>query len=200
MNALHNNLIKKEQKGLSLPEVIIVLLIIAILVVLALPQISASRRLSRFSGFQRQISTSLNEAKQNALAHKTATTFRYDNAAKRVIIYGGNLGALGSVGNRTTDFADSGLLPEDVVYGYPPGAAAVLGDGSNITGLSADTVDVTFQADGSVINTGDGAASKALYFYDKFGRKQGAFAISISCADGRMKTWRYSKAINRYIE
>ena len=66
MKALDKNKIK-NQKGVSLPEVLIVLFIIAILVVLALPQITASRRMFLFSGIQRQVSTSLNEARQNAM-------------------------------------------------------------------------------------------------------------------------------------
>ncbi len=101
MEALIKNKIK-NQKGFSLPELLIVLLIISILVVLALPQITASRRLLRFSGIQRQLGTSLNEARQNAMSQRKAVTFRYDDANKRIIIYGGSFGALGDAKNQKT--------------------------------------------------------------------------------------------------
>jgi prepilin-type N-terminal cleavage/methylation domain-containing protein len=200
MEAFYKNKIN-NQKGFSLPEVIIVLLIIAILVVLALPQITASRRLFRFSGLQRQISTSLNETRQNAMSQRTAMTFRYDDANKRVVIYGGGFGALGDTKNQKTDFANSGLLPTEIVYGRPSGAAATaLGDTSDMTALSAAVVDITFQPDGSVVDASGNPTNKALFFYDSKSKKDGAFAISILGAGGRIKVWRYSKGINAYVE
>lgn len=200
MKRLDKNKIK-NQKGFSLPEVLIVLLIISILVVLALPQISASRRLFRFNGMQRQIAASLNETRQNAMSQRAAITFRYDNTNKRTILYGGNFGVLGDSKNQTTNFANSGLLTGDIVYGRPSGASAsALGDSSNMTALAAGFVDITFQPDGSVIDASDNPVNKALFFYDKKSKKDGAFAISVLGAGGRTKIWRYSKGINAYVE
>lgn len=200
MKALYKNKIK-NQKGFSLPEVIIVLLIIAILVVLALPQITASRRLLRFSGIQRQVASSLNEARQNAMSQRTAVTFRYDDANKRIVIYGGKFGALGAAGNQKTDFANSGLLTTEIVYGRPLGAStAALGDSSDLTALASNVVDITFQPDGSVTDASNNPVNKALFFYDLKSKKDTAFAVSVLGAGGRTKVWRYSKGVDAYVE
>lgn len=200
MKALYKYKIK-NQKGFSLPEVLIVLLIIAILVVLALPQITASRRMFRFSGLQRQISTSLNETRQNAMSQRTAMTFRYDDANKRIIIYGGNFGAFGDAKNQKTNFANSGLLTTEIVYGRPTGVTATaLGDSSNMTALTANVVDITFQPDGSIVDASGNPTNKALFFYDSKSKTDGAFAISVLGAGGRTKVWRYSKGAKAYVE
>ncbi len=184
-----------------MPEVLIVLLIIAILVVLALPQITASRRMFRFSGLQRQISTSLNETRQNAMSQRTAMTFRYDDANKRIIIYGGNFGAFGDAKNQKTNFANSGLLTTEIVYGRPTGVTATaLGDSSNMTALTANVVDITFQPDGSIVDASGNPTNKALFFYDSKSKTDGAFAISVLGAGGRTKVWRYSKGAKAYVE
>ncbi len=191
----------KTQNGFSLPEVLIVLQIIAILVVLALPHVTASRRLFRFSGMQRQIATALNETKQNAISQKLPVTFRYDDANKRIIIYGGKFGAVGDLGNQITDFANTGLLASEINYGRPSGASkAALGDGSNMDALNAGVVDITFQADGSVVDASNNPINKALFFYDSKSQKDAAFAISVLGAGGRTKVWRYGKGVNAYVE
>src|SRR4051812_43205293 len=110
----------KKQKGFSLPELVVVLLVAAIILVMALPQILSSRRLFRFSGVQRQISTSLREARQEAMSQRKAITFRYDNASKSLITYGGDLGALGDSNNRVVSLIGSGVDAADVKYGRPP--------------------------------------------------------------------------------
>jgi prepilin-type N-terminal cleavage/methylation domain-containing protein len=191
----------KNQKGFSLPELIIVLLIIAILVVLALPQITASRRLLRFSAMQRQVATALNETRQHAMSQRNAVTIRYDDASKRIIIYGGSFGVFGDAKNQKTDFATSGLVPGEIVYGRPSGAsAAALGDSSNMTELSTGFVDITFQPDGSVVDVGNNPVNKALFFYDVKSKKDTAFAVSVLGAGGRTKIWRYSKGVDAYVE
>lgn len=200
MEALYRNKIK-SQKGFSLPEILIVLFIIAILVVLALPQITASRRMFRFAGIQRQVSTSLNETRQNAMSQRTAVTFRYDNVGKRILIYGGIYGALGDANNKITSFATSGLLASEIIYGRPTGVStAALGDTSDMTALSSNVVDITFQPDGSVVDASGNPVNKALFFYDSKSKKDGAFAVSVLGAGGRTKVWRYSTGINAYVE
>ena len=78
-----------KQKGFSLPELVIVMLVLAILVTLALPQIISSRRLYRFSGMQRQITASLRDARQEAMGQRTPITFRYENNTKEIKFFGG---------------------------------------------------------------------------------------------------------------
>jgi len=191
----------KGQNGFGIAELIIALLVISILVVLALPKITVSRRLSHFSAVQRQISTSLNEARQSAMSQRTAITFRYDDANKRTIIYGGGFGALGDAKNQKTDFANTGLLSTEIIYGRPTGvSASALGDTSNMTDLTADVVDVTFQPDGSVTDVSNNPINKALFFYHAKSKKDTAFAVSVLGAGGGTKIWRYSKSVDAYVQ
>jgi len=190
-----------RQKGFSMPELLVVLLVISILVVLALPQLSASRRLFRFSGMQRQVVASLNEARQQAMSQRVAITFRYDNTNKQTVIYGGSYGALGDSKNQTVEMSGSGLDKADIVYGRPSGASkAALTDTTNMTALSSKTVSVTFQADGSVLDAANLPLNSALFFYNNKSPQDAAFAVSVLGAGGRVKLWRYSKNINTYIE
>ena len=193
--------IRKDEKGFSLPELIIVLLIISILVVLALPQVISSRRLFRFTALQRQVSSTLVDVRQEAMTQRTPLTFRYDNKNKNILIYGGSYGALGDSKNRKEELTDSGLEEKDLAYGRPGGApSSALSDTSNMTSLTAGQIDITFQPDGSVIDASNNPVNKALFFYHKKYAKDSAFAVSILGAGGRVKTWRYSKGIKAYVE
>jgi prepilin-type N-terminal cleavage/methylation domain-containing protein len=189
------------QKGFSMPELIVVLLVISIMVVLALPQINASRRLFRFSGMQRQVGALLNEARQEAMSQRIPITFRYDNVNKKIILYGGSFGAFADSKNKTTEMFGSGLAAADIVYGRPGGApSSALTDTCNLTAPNGGMVDITFQADGSVVDFSNNPVNNALYFYNIKYPQEAAFATSILGAGGRVKTWRYSKAIKTYVE
>jgi prepilin-type N-terminal cleavage/methylation domain-containing protein len=199
--AINTQTILKRQKGFSLPELVIVLLVAAILVVLALPQIISSRRLFRFSGMQRQTIGSLREARQEAMSQRTAITFRYDDADKKIVIYGGSFGPLGNNKNRSVGIAGEGLQPAEVVYGRPPGApSAALADSATLTTLSGNAVEIVFQADGSVVDGSDVPINKALFFYNSKNPSETAFAVSVLGAGGRAKLWRYSRGVNAYVE
>jgi len=184
-----------------LPELMIVLLIISILVVLALPQIISSRRLFRFSGLQRQVATSLTEARQEAMSQKTPITFRYDDAAKKIMIHGGKFGASGDARNRTVELTGTGLEFDEIAYGRPSGAlTSALSDTSNITPLVSGAVAITFQSDGSVIDAANNPQNNAVFFYNVNYPSDMAFAISVLGAGGRVKIWRYNKNIQLYVE
>lgn len=192
----------KKQQGFSLPELIVVLLVISILVVLALPQLTASRRLFRFAGMQRQIVASLTEARQEAMSQRAPITFRYDDATKQTVIYGGRFGTAGDSKNKIVEMSGSGLDAAEIAYGRPSGApTSALSDTTNQTTLnSSKTADITFQADGSVMDAANNPANNALFFYNKKYAQNTAFAVSVLGAGGRVKLWRYSKNINAYIE
>ncbi len=190
-----------KQKGFSLPELLVVLLVAAIILVLALPQILSSRRLFRFSGLQRQVATSLREARQEAMSQRKPITLRYDNANKRIITYGGSFGANGDPKNIVVELSGAGVDAIDVKYGRPPGAtSSALSDTTNLSSLSSNAVDITFQADGSVIDAGNNPQNQALFFYHDKYRMETAFAVSILGAGGRIKVWRYSQGVNAYVE
>lgn len=196
-----NKRFKKDHKGFSLPELLIVLLIVSILVVLALPQVISSRRLFRFAGIQRQVTSTLVDVRQEAMTQRTPLTFRYDNVNKNIVIYGGSYGALGDSKNRKEELTDSGMEKNDLVYNRPSGApSSALSDTSNISPLTGGAIDITFQADGSVIDASNNPVNNALFFYHKKYAADSAFAVSILGAGGRVKVWRYSKAIKAYVE
>lgn len=198
-----SNLIKNRhsEKGISLPEVIIVLLVLAILITLALPQILSGRRLFRFSTMQRQMASTLTQARQDAMGERQAVTFRYDNANKRTVLFGGKYGAYGDDRNLAQEMSGSGVDAYDIIYGRPAGASTDnLGDGTNLSGLTNNFQDITFLPDGSVRDTNNNPINKTLFFYyDKY-RDDTAFAISVLGAGGRAKVWRYNKQTNRYVE
>lgn len=200
MNTL-NKINNKNQKGIGLIEIVIVLLVLAIIVVIALPQIMSSRRLFRFSGLQRQVAATLRDTRQEAMSQRKAITFRYDDTNKRMIVYGGRFGDLGDAKNPVMQMSGEGLIPDEIVYGRPAGApSAALGDSSNLTKLSGNTVEVEFQPDGSVVNKDDIPQNKALFFYNPKTPADTAFAVSILGAGGRAKVWRYSSGVNAYVE
>lgn len=190
-----------KQMGFSLPELVIVLLILAILVTLALPQIISSRRLFRFSSMQRQIAASLRDARQEAMGQRTPITFRYDHNTKEIKFFGGKYGVSGDTKNLITPLAGSGLETGDVIYGRPSGVSTdALGDGTNLTGLTANAVEITFQADGSVIDASNNPQNFSLFFYHSKHAPETAFAVSVLGAGGRSKVWRYNKQLNEYVE
>lgn len=199
--SINNEVKLAKQKGFSLPELVIVLLVGAIILVVALPQIISSRRLFRFSGLQRQVATSLRESRQEAMSQRKPITFRYDNANKRIVTYGGSFGALGDAKNIVVSLTGSGVESDDVKYGRPTGVpTSALSDTTNLTNLSSNAVEITFQADGSVIDASNNPQNRALFFYHDKYRLDTAFAVSILGAGGRIKVWRYSQGVNSYVE
>lgn len=192
---------QKGQKGFSLPELVVVILVIAIIGVLALPQIVSSRRAFRFSGIQRQLAATLSEARQAAMTQRRAITFRYNDTNKETIIYGGSYGALSDAKNRVESLDGSGISRDEIVYGRPSGVStAALDDSSNLTPLTAGIVDITFQPDGSVLDAGNNPVNKAVFFYHTSNPAGMAFAVSVLGAGGRVKIWRYSGSVNKYVE
>jgi len=190
-----------KQKGFSLPELVVVLLVAAIILVLALPQVISSRRLFKFSGIQRQVATSLREARQEAMSQRKPVTFRFDNSNKEIVTYGGAFGALGDVKNVVVPLAGSGVEAGDLKYGRPAGvSSAALSDTTNLTNPSSNAVEITFLPDGSVLDASGNPQNHALFFYHDKYRLDTAFAVSVLGAGGRIKVWRYSQGVNSYVE
>ena len=198
---ISKNLKLNKQKGFSLPELLVVLLVVAIILVLALPQIISSRRLFRFTGYQRQFTTSLREARQEAMSQRKPVTFRYDNNDKSLVTYGGKFGALGDAKNLVVPLSGSGVESSDVKYGRPTGVpTSALSDTTNLTNLSSNAVEITFQPDGSVLDASNNPQNLAMFFYHDKYRLDTAFAVSVLGAGGRIKVWRYSRGVNSYVE
>ena len=184
-----------------MPELLVVLLIIAILVTLALPNIISARRLFRFSAMQRQIASSLRDAREEAIGQRTSVTFRYDHNTKQIKYYGGKFGALGDPKNFTLGVSGSGLAPAEIIYGRPTGVStAALGDGTNLENLTSNAIEIVFQADGSVIDASKNPKNTTMFFYMSKNPTETAFAVSVLGAGGRAKVWRYNKQVNKYVE
>ncbi len=189
------------QKGFSLHELLIVLMVVAILITLALPNIISARRLFRFSAMQRQVASSLRDAREEAIGQRTPVTFRYDNNTKTIRYYGGKFGPSGDSRNFVLQMSGSGLGLSEIVYGRPSGVStAALDDGTNMTNLTSNAVEITFQADGSVINASRTPINTSMFFYMSKNAKETAFAVSVLGAGGRAKVWRYNKPTNKYVE
>jgi prepilin-type N-terminal cleavage/methylation domain-containing protein len=201
MNAVNKQKNSSKNKGFSIPELLIVLLVAAIILVLALPQLISTRRLMKFSAMQRQVASSLVEARQEAMSQRKPITYCYDNRTKQLIIYGGSFGTFGDTKNKVVELSGSGVAAAEIKYGRPGGAtSAALGDTTNMTALARNVVEVTFQPDGSVIDASNNPQNNALFFYHSIYKKDAAFAVSILGAGGRIKVWRYSKGVNAYVE
>lgn len=188
----------KPQRGLSVPELIVVLLVVAIISVIALPQILSSTELFGFSGMQREMVSYLREAREQAIAQRKSITFRYDHDKKRVVLYGGRYGNLGDYSNFVAAFDGSDY---DLDYGLPASVTATaLADGTEMSPLSGDVIEITFRSDGSVLDAGDNPRDHALFFFHKKHQRSTAFAVSVLGAGGRIKLWRYSERVDAYIE
>jgi prepilin-type N-terminal cleavage/methylation domain-containing protein len=190
-----------SQSGFSLIEMFIVLLVIAIIVVLALPQFMSSRRLLKFSGVQRLMVTSLREARQDSMTQRTTITVKYDDTNKQMTVSGGTFGVPGAANNKVISLSGDGVTQSEIVYGRPPGAtAAALGDGTNLTALTSGVTEIKFRADGSVVDPSNNPQSKALFLYDSVDADATGFAVSVLGVGGRVKVWRYNRTINAYVE
>ena len=98
---------------------------------------------------------------------------------------------------------DVGLPVSELSYGIPSTiTATTLDDGNTLTALSGSpaSVNITFQSDGTVIDSTGTFARPTLFFYNNQVAKQTACAISILGGAGRIKVWRYSTSVNKYAE
>ena len=205
-------------KGFSLLEILIVVVVIGLMSAFAIPQLLQQRRLSRSIGIARQMMAQMRKARQMAMSERKAFTFSYDDVAKTITIIdhnndrsdpdsgkavltaGGYPSTTGSTIVSTFDLGVEGIVRDDIKYGIPPGlpgtASAALADGVSKTDLVSNKLNVTFQRDGSVIDSTGTAKDRipqdiGLYIYNDKARAATASAISVLGASGRVKIWRY---------
>ena len=81
-NLTQNSQIFSKEKGFSLPELLIVVLIVAILIVIALPQTNRQLQLYRLDTSVSVISDKLMEARMEAIKRNRTTWLRLDKTAK----------------------------------------------------------------------------------------------------------------------
>ena len=213
-------------EGRSIVETLIVVAIGAVLTAAAVPQMLSARRLLRSSAMPREVATQLRFARQQAMSQRQAVTFQYVNSTKTIKILDHNnvdnvnpacnisgQAVLSAVNYPNTSCTttmltiplatDVGLPVSELSYGIPSTiTATTLDDGNTLTALSGSpaSVNITFQSDGTVIDSTGAFARPTLFFYNNQVAKQTACAISILGGAGRIKVWRYSTSVNKYAE
>jgi prepilin-type N-terminal cleavage/methylation domain-containing protein len=215
-----NNICQKKSdklfrmRGFSLVEMIIVLLLLAILAAVAIPELIMSRKLWQFAGMKQQIVASLREARQLAISQNRRITLQYNDTTKTLRIFDdnsnitpppdGGVGPINDSRNKIVRLDINGVSPTDIVYGTPSGLLPLpltLDDTAIFSCASAgricagEIVNVTFNARGDAINQVNGnPANYAFFFYNNHIGAEAAFAISVLGPGGRVRVWAYNGA------
>ncbi len=220
-----DRLTRNSENGRSLIETLIVVAIASLLTAVALPQMISARRLLRSATLPREVATQLRYARQQAMSQKQAFTFQYDNSTKTIKILDHNnfnspptscdmtgiqvLSAPGYPNTACTTTvltiplaAGAGLPASELSYGIPTGISGttMLDDGNTMTPLAGTVVNITFQSDGSVVDTGGSYAKPTLFFYNNQAPSQTAAAVSVLGGAGRIKVWRYDASASKFTE
>lgn len=216
----------RSDEGRSVIETLIVVAIVALLTAAAVPQMISTRRLIRSTALAKEVATQLRFARQQAMAQRQAVTFQYDNSTKTIKVFDHNntnnitaacnitgLAVLTASGYPNTSCSTNvltvplatgaGLPASEVSYGIPTAiTATTLDDGNTLTALSGSpaVINITFQSDGTVIDSTGAFARPTMFFYNNQVPTQTASAISILGAAGRIKVWRYSTGASKFAE
>lgn len=115
----------------------------------------------------------------------------------------------------TVPLTQGGLAKTEISYGIPAGSPPLpvgapvipvtkLDDNILMTALvpagAGGKVNITFQADGSVIDAAGIPLDRALFFFNNAAAQATASAVSVVGASGRVKVWRYTLNGNKYDE
>jgi Tfp pilus assembly protein FimT len=214
---------RRKEAGRSIVETMMVLTIAGIITSVAVPQMIGARRLMRASSIAREIATQMRFARQQAMTQRQAFTFQYDNTTKTVKIFDHNNNNNANVACNMTGQAvltasgypntvcttvvatipiATGANASELTYGIPIAITnTTLDDGNTLTALSGSgLVNVTFQPEGTVIDSANNYATASLFFYNSQLPTQTASAISILGAAGRIKVWRYNTSASKFAE
>ncbi len=127
---------KTLQRGFTLVEVIIVLVIIAILSAIALPLLSRYIPNMRLAGAARDIYSTMMQAKTEALQRSEDVTILFDSPNKQYVMFLDNGAGGGVANNRVRDGGEVAIITETPLpkgISYDP---AVGGDGVTLAGES----------------------------------------------------------------
>ena len=212
-----------SSRGTSVLETLAVVAVATILTAVTLPQIISARRLMRSAALPREVVTQLRFARQQAMSQRQAFTFQYDDATKQIKIInhrnnnpgtGCNVSGMavmadGSYPNTACSITalqvplagGSSLPSSELSFGVPTGiSSTTLGDNTTPTALSSNKLNITFQPDGTVIDSNGNPANRTMFLYNNKASRETAAAISVLGAAGRIKVWRYDTSANRYAE
>ncbi|MGB7926132.1 MAG: hypothetical protein WCF57_23025 [Pyrinomonadaceae bacterium] len=108
---------------------------------------------------------------------------------------------------RNVSLAGFGVNAGDIICGVrvprvpaTPVAPNSLGDGTSMTTPSGNQINITFQPDGSVIDSAGATKDFALFLHNAQAPTMTGSAVSVLGAAGRIKFWRYNDATNVYDE
>jgi prepilin-type N-terminal cleavage/methylation domain-containing protein len=219
---VHSRRQRCSARGFTLLELVIVLTIVTILGAISVQQLIGSRRLLRSTAITREVASALRDARQLAISQRRAITFQYDDTKKQINIinHGADADSVGISGisvltasnypntagssvERTYQLASTGIPTSDIAYGMPSGAASgsnTLDDKTVLTALVSSKLNVTFQPDGSVVNSAGATRDVAFFVYNAAKPLETAMAVSVLGGTGRIKAWRYSKGAGKYVE
>lgn len=197
-------------------ELVVVAGIATILTAIAVPQMISQRRLTRSVAVTRELMTQMRYARQLAMSQSGATpsgalrrvafTFQYDDTLKQVKIIGpipAGTASLtdvnypniaGSSAVLTVSLSQGGIAASQISSGIPtglPGSPTTV-DGLSNVALAGAKLNITFQPDGSVVDTAGNPIDKALFIYNNQASQATASAITVRGASGRVKIWRYT--------
>lgn len=209
-----------RSRGFSLIQLVIVVAIMGILTAIAVPQMIVQRRLTRSVAVTREIMTQMRFARQLAMAQRQAITFQYDTTNETINIIdhnnadtptsgidvlsaAGYPSTAGSTVLATVSLRQGGLTAGELSWGIPaslPGAPTTA-DGLSVPNIStaSNKLNITFQRDGSVVDTTGNPVDQVLFIYNNQAPKATASAISVRGSSGRVKIWRYNN-VDSYIE
>lgn len=213
---------RPTERGFTITEMVIVVGVIAIVAAIGIPQVVGARRMIRSVGLTREIAGGLRDARQMAISHRRAITFQYDDDAKAVTLIDHGITAQGlgksgvtvltdgnypySTGSSvasTISLTSGGLPASEIGYGLPTGVvlnANKLPDNTTLVTLTAHHLNITFQPDGTIIDKTGTARDFAFVIYNTVKPKETAAAVSILGTTGRIKAWRYSESVQKFLE
>ncbi len=164
-------------RGVSLPEVIIVLIIIGILSAISLPYIFQNRTRYRSEDQAFRVMDLMREAGQAAVTKRRTFRLEIDKTSNMLLIIDENsAGAaddreikaipLDSVNEVRMDIAPTGVTKPSVNYADAIFAADTTGHKRGTTTISGNTVwAIRFNRDGTVVNSANNPVSANLYLF-----------------------------------
>ena len=212
------------ETGRSVVEVLTVLVIAGILTSVAIPQLISARRLIRSAALPREIVSQLRFARQQAMSQRQSFTVQYDDNNKQITnidhnntnnanpacnVNGTAIMTAANYPNTTCastvatiPLAGVIVLPaSELSFGIPSGVSVTaLSDSATPTSLTNGKLNITFQANGSVIDSVGNYNNRTLFLYNNRAAYETAAAISILGSSGRIKVWRLDRATNKYVE